>query len=122
MKHSHFQELLSHATTTDDHGKKADQVLVQWDPERDPASCALPYRSIQIGIPKTLSRKWVEEWIESIEDVTQYAHALKSAIDKDKSTSVELLMEKGLLPVEKVYEVPEGLRRILKMDRLEAHE
>ncbi|KAK7943469.1 uncharacterized protein PG986_012582 [Apiospora aurea] len=37
----------------------------------------LGYRSIQIGVPAALQARWVAEWIESIEDVTEKARELK---------------------------------------------
>ncbi len=61
--------------------EKQKQVRVQWDPERSARMEMLPYRSIQIGISGDVSRKWVEEWIDGIEDVTEMARKLKKAID-----------------------------------------
>ncbi|KAG6827965.1 hypothetical protein H0H92_009826 [Tricholoma furcatifolium] len=126
MKHEHFKELLSQASVTS-HGhltdeEKARPVRVQWDPERSPSLGVLPYRSIQIGISGALSRKWVEEWIAGIEDVTDMARGLRDAVEskgkegKGVEWTVEELVERGLVPREKVYEVGEELRRTLKMD------
>ena len=77
MTHENFQNLLAQAVVC--HGaalsdeEKARPVRVQWDPERGPGLEVLGYRSTQIGIGEKLSRKWAEEWIESIEDVTDKA-------------------------------------------------
>jgi hypothetical protein len=81
MTHQNFQQLISLATVTEggsalSEAEKAKPVRVQWDPERGPKLEVLPYRSIQIGIGEALSQKWVEEWIESIEDVTEKALGL----------------------------------------------
>lgn len=122
MKHPHFQELLSQASlsshvtqgpVSSEARKKG--VRVQWDPERDPALRTLPYRSIQIGISRKLSRKWAEEWIERIEDVTERAHGLKKALDNNPDVDVDTLIAQGLVPVEKPYEVSETLRQVLEM-------
>ena len=119
MKHAHFLQLLSSASVT--HGKmteedKAKPVRVQWDPERSPSLEVLPYRSIQIGISKELSEKWVEEWIVSIEDVTDKAKGLKHLIAERPNSTLEELVEKGVMPREEIYQLPENVRGILKMD------
>lgn len=119
MKHAHFLQLLSAASVT--HGKmtnqeKAKPVRVQWDPERSPSLEVLPYRSIQIGISKEFSEKWVKEWILSIEDVTEQAKGLKRLIDQLSGSNLEELMEKGVMPREAIYQLPADIREILKMD------
>ena len=119
MKHAHFLHLLSAASVT--HGKMTDEektkpVRVQWDPERSPSLEVLPYRSIQIGISKELSDKWVNEWISSIEDVTEKAKGLKRSVDELPGSTLEELMERGVMPREEIYELPANIREILKMD------
>ena len=93
---------------------RSKQVRVQWDPERDCRLGLLPYRSIQIGISGKIGRKWVEEWIEGIENVTERARRLKAAIDEGVDT--EVLVQKGLMPVEREYEVSEVLQTSLEMN------
>jgi len=120
MKHEHFLQLLSNASVT--HGKMTDEeksklVRVQWDPERSPLLELLPYRSIQIGISKELTEKWVEEWIVAIEDVTEKAKGLKRVVVEEKpGSTLEELFEQGVMPREEVYKLPENIRDILKMD------
>ncbi|KAK3185632.1 hypothetical protein K4F52_005497 [Lecanicillium sp. MT-2017a] len=126
MKRSHFIGLLergvlsTHAAAEGDAAEgsgrdKAAEVRVQWDPERTPALEKLSYRSIQIGIPASLSEQWVNEWIVSIEDVTARARALKAAIDEDAAVTIETLMERGLIPVEKPFDVPEDIQSKLDL-------
>ncbi len=62
---------------------KAKPVRVQWDPERSIRLEMLPYRSIQIGVSGVVRTRWVEEWIESIVDVTAMARSLKKVLDED---------------------------------------
>ena len=123
VKHDHFIHLLSQASLSSDnhHGQLGAEarekgVRVQWDPEKDPALKALPYRSIQIGISRKLSRQWAEEWIESIEDVTNQAHALKEALGRQPDIQLGDLVSSGLVPMERPYQVPEEVRNILSMD------
>lgn len=121
MKHENFAALLREGAVTGHGGgltseESSRKVRVQWDPERSPKLGALPYRSIQIGIGGEMSRKWAEEYVGSIEDVTGTAHALKKALEEKAEVKEEELVKMGLMPVEKVYEVSEDLRGVLKMD------
>lgn len=90
-------------------------MRVQWDPERNPKLEALPYRSIQIGIPATLSTKWADEWIVSIEDVTERAKELKKALEEQPDISTDELVKRGLVPEEKPLDVPEEILSRLEM-------
>jgi hypothetical protein len=120
MTHANFQTLLAQAVVC--HGaalsddEKARPVRVQWDPERGPGLEVMGYRSIQIGIGERLSRKWVEEWIESIEDVTDKALELKGEMEKNSGIGREQLLESGSMPLERAYEIPVGLKKALKLD------
>jgi hypothetical protein len=121
MKHKNFQDLLNLAVVCGggaltEH-EKARAVRVQWDPERSPAMEQLPYRSIQIGISKAISKKWSEEWIESIEDVTEMATKLKEVVDSGERLEQQEFVDRGLVPAERPYIVPQELRDILRMDR-----
>jgi len=123
MTHEGFLELLRRATLSS-HGaggkvarpKGQETVMVQWDPERSVKIGKLEHRSIQIGIPRGVVGKWVEEWIVGIEDVTDKARELKSKIDADENLDPEQLVARGLLPVERVFEVPDDIRALLRMD------
>ena len=121
MTRSNFRQLLLQASVTG-HAKivavedKAKPVRVQWDPERSVRLEMLPYRSIQIGVSGVARTRWVEEWIESIEDVTARPRSLKKVLDEDGEMGEEELIRKGLIPKEKVYELDEELRLILEMD------
>jgi len=120
MKHEHFHHLLSLASVTSQ-GRLADEdkskpVRVQWDPERSTTLEQLPYRSIQIGISNQLIKKWVDEWIISIDDVTERAVALEKAVRESEKLPLEKLISMDLAPEEKEYIVPQDLRRTLGMD------
>lgn len=125
MPHRHFKHLLSLASVTSHDGKpltnaeKENPVRVQWDPERSPAIEALPYRSIQIGISGAISEQWAREWIESIEDVTEKATALKTAVQV-VAWNQEELMRRELLPNERKYPVEPDLCKVLGMDLSES--
>lgn len=97
--------------------RKSGYVMIQWDPERTPALGRLEHRSIQIGIQGDLKKKWLDEWVQSISDVTERAQKLKSALDEKSSLTTAELVEMGLVPDESVFEVQHHLQEILRMDR-----
>lgn len=112
MKHEDFVALLRRGVLA--RGEEEGDVRVQWDPERGPRLEKFEYRSIQIGIPGGLSGTWAEEWVVGIEDVTERARELKRAVEEDV-TNAELV-EKGLVPVERVFPVPEDVMKRLRME------
>jgi hypothetical protein len=89
--------------------------VVQWDPERGPGIEKLPYRSIQIGIRGKVRDRWIGEWIESIEDVTDVARRLKERVDRQPGVGVEELVRLGLVPRERVYCVEKDIMERLRM-------
>ncbi|GAA2103291.1 DUF4291 domain-containing protein [Kitasatospora saccharophila] len=69
---------------------------VQWDPERDLRLQPLAHRSLQLGLRGELVRRYVDEWLVRIEDLTPLARELHATRDP------------GLLPPERPYPVPPG--------------
>ncbi|KAK1762024.1 hypothetical protein QBC33DRAFT_552930 [Phialemonium atrogriseum] len=134
MKHADLIRLLETAVLTTAHGSepetagvveapqaaagakpKSANVKVQWDPERTVRLERLEYRSIQIGIPAALSPTWTEKWIVSIEDVTERARELKRVLDERQDVTEKELVDMGLVPVERPFEIPESLQLSLGM-------
>ena len=66
--------------------KKSD-IRCQWDPERDLFGNPLEYRSIQLGLRRDAVRKYVEEWIVNITDITDYVRELDEKKNKGLSIS-----------------------------------
>jgi hypothetical protein len=121
MTHEGFITLLRNAELT--HGQKelgsdshSAKVKVQWDPERTPKLGKLQYRSIQIGIPGMMVKEWVEEWIVEIKDITAEARELKAVLDRNPGITMEELISSGLVPLEREFEAPEDIQRILAMN------
>ena len=71
-------------------------IRVQFDPERDIYGNPLEYRSIQIGIRGETLKKFVNDWIVNIQDITDYVTELRTK----KETGENIL---SLLPDEKLY-------------------
>lgn len=123
MKHEDFLSLLENGTLST-HTSQAQtvspgSVRIQWDPERTPSLKMLPYRSIQIGIGPSLSETWATKWIVSIDDVTARAQKLKHTLDTDPEMSLHRLIQLGIMPLERPYQVPEQLMKRLEMTPLE---
>ncbi|MFJ4121822.1 DUF4291 domain-containing protein [[Kitasatospora] papulosa] len=53
---------------------------VQWDPERDLHLNALPHRSLQLGLSGEAARRYADEWLVSVTDVTPLAHEIHSLV------------------------------------------
>lgn len=131
MRHADFIRLLESAVLTTHHSNpdqgqggqqavsgpktKSPDVKVQWDPERTVRLERLEYRSIQIGIPAALSPEWTENWIVGIEDVTDRARELKRVLDERQDVTDKELVDLGLVPEERPFEIPETLQRSLGM-------
>ena len=69
-------------------------VICQWDPERDIMGNPLGYRTIQLGLRGDALRKYVQEWIVSIEDITEYVLKLRQM--KDKKQNIDDLLPNEL--------------------------
>jgi hypothetical protein len=126
LSHGPGPEIHNASTEIDpnDSGKKAKsegrekpvRVRVQWDPERTVRLEKLGYRSIQIGVPGPLVPEWVKG-ITNIEDVTDQARELKRLLDEDSKIGLEDLVNRGLVPLERAFEVDDELQQILGMGR-----
>ncbi|MER6675688.1 DUF4291 domain-containing protein [Streptomyces sp. NPDC000983] len=75
---------------------------VQWDPERDLRLRPLPYRSLQLGLCGEAVRRYADEWIVGIRDVTPLAREVHALVDRGDLDSAALL-----LPREDAYPAAE---------------
>jgi len=94
----------------DDWHRKSSEALVQvqWDPERSIRGGKLEYRAIQVGLSRHIVRRYVDDWIVGIDDVTPRVRKMASMIakgDVDKA--------KALLPKERPYPLPHDIARLI---------
>ena len=87
------------------------EVYVQWDPERNIKGTKLGYRSIQVGISRTLIDEFNEDWIVKIED---YTPLVKKILNFTKSGEYD--KAKKLLPIEKLYPLSAELAQTIGAD------
>jgi len=83
---------------------KTSPVRVQWDPERDLFHRPLTHRSIQVGLRGEAVRRYVQEWITGISDVTDLMRNVGAHV-----ASGNIEQASALLPAERPYPLPEDL-------------
>ena len=81
--------------------KQKAPVRIQWDPERDIWLKKRDYRSIQIGLSGEAVKRYVNDWIVNIEEMTPLCNEIQAAL-KDKKTDQAM----NMLPDERPYPVP----------------
>ena len=74
-------------------------VRIQWDPERDLHLRPLPQRTIQIGLSAEAVRRYVDEWIVGLADITAECREIHDLV---RAGSLDLAAER--LPAETPYE------------------
>lgn len=83
------------------------EVRLQWDPDHNPRGIKLDRRAIQLGLSGETLRRYAEEWIDHIEDISGYVQEQSKYIRQP-----EML----ITPAEQVYPVSEQLARRLGLD------
>ncbi|SCL72265.1 protein of unknown function [Micromonospora citrea] len=83
-------------------------VRVQWDPERSLRLAPLPHRSLQVGLSGEAVRRYVDEWLVALTDVTATAHAVRAALDAGDDAAAE-----ALLPPERPYPLPPDVAAVV---------
>ncbi|HST62993.1 MAG TPA: DUF4291 domain-containing protein [Longimicrobium sp.] len=106
---SHYDAALPYSEAEWRDRSRATDIVIQWDPERDLALQPLPFRAIQIGLRGEAVRRYVDEWIVGITDVTPLSHDIRRLVQ-----SGDLDAAQRLLPGEAPYPVnPEVAAGIL---------
>lgn len=91
--------------------KASTPVRIQWDPERDLHHNPLHYRTIQIGLTNEAVPLYVNQWIQSITDITELATEIHELVLQNDLTSAS-----RLLPKETEYQLKPELVKHLAMD------
>ena len=73
-------------------------VHIQWDPERSLRGASLEQRSIQVGISRHLTERYVNEWITDITDLTPRVRKIHDLLQRGQTEQA-----KRLLPAERSY-------------------
>jgi hypothetical protein len=95
---SHYVRGLHPDRSTWQRQVKRAPARVQWDPERDLHLRPLPYRSLQLGLSGEAVRRYADEWIVNITDVTPLAQKIHTLVRDGAPDSAA-----RLLPQEQPY-------------------
>lgn len=87
---------------------KESEVRCQWDPERDIHGNPIGRRAIQLGLSGATVRKYVNEWIVKITDISEEVYFWQEEISKKQ-------FNQELLPIEIEYPVSDSVKSILGM-------
>jgi hypothetical protein len=88
--------------------KLTSPVRVQWDPERTLTLEPLHHRAIQIGLAAEAARRYLDDWIVDITDITDLAHEIRDHLaDGDPEAA------RAKLPDEQPYELTDELRHAI---------
>ncbi|AOR64572.1 DUF4291 domain-containing protein [Pectobacterium wasabiae] len=112
LTHSGFREIinqgvLSHRAddsclSNDEWKKKVtdSNVVIQWDPERDLLLNKLDYRTIQIGLRGEAVKRYTEEWIVDIHDITEHVTEIHNLVISNRLNAAY-----DKLPHEEIYHI-----------------
>lgn len=84
--------------------KNESPVRIQWDPERDLLLQPLPHRAIQIGLSKEAVKRYVNQWVRRITDVTPLAHEIHTLVEGDRFEEA-----KARLPTERPFAIDRSI-------------
>lgn len=85
-------------------------VHIQWDPERSLRGASLDHYAIQVGLSRHVIERFVDEWTVEILDLTPTVRKMAELLKAGRSSEAS-----RLLPRERVYPVPEELRKPLRL-------
>jgi len=105
---SHYQRGLHADRASWRRDLKRAPTRVQWDPERDVHLRPLAQRSLQLGLTGEAARRYADEWIVSITDVTAHARNIQRLIHAGEDQAAQ-----QLLPAEQAYPAAGLLARLV---------
>lgn len=101
---SHFDNAIHSSYQTWKLRLQNSPVRIQWDPEKNIFLQPLPYRSIQIGLSGIAIERYISDWIIHIDNITDQCRIIHKFLEDGKISKAN-----DLLPVEKLYPVPEHI-------------
>ncbi|WP_264530148.1 DUF4291 domain-containing protein [Flavobacterium sp. N502540] len=108
LKNSCLSTYKEHIYKTQENWKEklnSTSVRIQWDPEKNLFLDRLSYKSIQIGLKEEAIKKYVNEWIVQIDDITDLSKEIHQLI---LNNNLEMVKDK--LPKEEIYLLPDNIK------------
>lgn len=96
--HSHYVPTLYETELQWRQAVAESAVRLQWDPDHDPFGRSLPRRAIQLGLRGQILLQYAQQWILSIEDITDFVHAQQQFVQSGH-------LDRLLTPVERIYPI-----------------
>ncbi|RGB39499.1 hypothetical protein C1646_650608 [Rhizophagus diaphanus] len=105
-----FEEIISKAVPTNfnsfspisreewQENLKSSEVRVQWDPDHNLLGEKIQRRAIQLGMKGDILKKYSDEYIISIEDITEFVNEQYELIKMNK-------LDQVMTPVEQIYDL-----------------
>ncbi|MBK8259649.1 MAG: DUF4291 domain-containing protein [Polyangiaceae bacterium] len=103
---SHYDKSLHTSSEAWRLALKQSPVRVQWDPERDVYLQPLDHRAVQIGLEGDAIRAYVDEWAQTITDITDFAKTVRRCLQMEGADAAC-----ALLPKEEPYPLPSEIAR-----------
>lgn len=115
-----FNEMLEHANLICEKGRctpaqldstiagNPAQILLRWEPYHDLFGKVTEREAVMIGLRGKAMRRYNEQWIQEIEDITDFVKAQQSLLQQGNK-------ETGKLPRERVY-TPDDLKMLRRID------
>lgn len=93
-----FNEILAHAYTAEFQKSRKLQtsdieVRLQWDPDHTPSYEKCPRKAIQLGLKGKILMKYSTEWVQQIEDITDFVHEQKKILDSEGEANISVALE-----------------------------
>lgn len=101
-----YSSYIEQAYSSRDAWKEALQnsnVRIQWDPDHNPHGDKLERRAIQIGMKGTSLKKFNDEYLKEVIDITDFV--------KEQHSNMKNNQESFFVIDESILEIPEGLRK-----------
>ena len=92
--------------------KQASPVRVQWDPERSLLLKPLDYRTIQVGLAGDAVRRYVQDWILELADITPLANEIHDLVEAGDLTAAA-----SRLPPEQPYPLASDIAALIGSTR-----
>lgn len=93
-----FEQILANAYTVGFQKSRKVQtsdieVRLQWDPDHSPTYEKLMRRAIQLGLKGKILSVYGTEWVQRIEDITDFVHEQKKILDESGPENIKVAKE-----------------------------